>query len=41
MNQLRALLDGTDAALLAPDDTKALARARGVLRAFETRAEAG
>ena len=41
MKQLRALLDGCDAALLAPDDTKALARARGVLRAFETRAEAG
>ena len=41
MKQLRALLDGIDAALLAPDDAKALARARGVLRAFEARAEAG
>ena len=42
MKQLRALLDGFgDAALLAPDDAKALARARGVLRAFEARAEAG
>ena len=41
MKQLRALLDGCDAALLAPDDAKALARARGVLRAFEARAEAG
>ena len=42
MKQLRALLDGVgDPALLAPDDAKALARARGVLRAFEARAEAG